>query len=294
MDTVYPLGTLEQQPFSEADGKWFGPGVMDMKGGIVVLLSALRLMRENGLWPTRPLTALFTSDEETGSHTSRPVIEELARQAGLVLVLEPAFAEGKLKTARKGVGGITLHASGVAAHAGVDHASGRNAIEALAHQVIAAQQLTDYARGTTVNVGIISGGTRTNVVPAEAQALLDLRVSVPEEYQRLEKWVNSLQPAVEGTQIRASIELNRPPMPRDATMIATFEKARTIAAQLGMQLSESSSGGGSDANFVSPLGVPVLDGLGPAGSNAHSIGEFAVASSFPVQSALLAALMLNW
>lgn len=293
-DTVYPLGTLAHMPFVEADGKWRGPGTMDMKGGIVTLLTALRLLREHGQWPARPVTALFTSDEETGSRTSRPVIEDLARDAGLVLVLEPAFAPGKLKTARKGVGGMTLQAGGVAAHAGADHKSGRNAIEALAHAVIAAQALTDYTRGTTVNVGMISGGTRTNVVPDEALARLDFRVNDPAEVQRLERWAADLQPAVAGTTIRAAVELNRPPMPRDAIMAATVEKAGAIAAQLGLTLSESSSGGGSDANFVSPLGVPVLDGLGPAGSNAHSSNEFADAASFAVQSALLAALIANW
>jgi glutamate carboxypeptidase len=294
MDTVYPLGTLAHQPFVEVDGKWLGPGVMDMKGGIVLLLIVLRLLRENALWPAGPITALFTSDEETGSHTSRQLIEDTARQAGLVLCLEPAFASGKLKTARKGTGVMELRVSGVAAHAGVDHAKGRNAIEALAHHILAAQQLTDYALGTTVNVGRVSGGTRNNVVPDEARATFDFRVPVIEEYQRLQSWAGGLQPAIEGTQVHANIALNRPPMPRDATMIQTFEKANAIAGRIGLSLTESSTGGGSDANFVAPLGIPVLDGLGPAGANAHAATEYAEIDSFAVQGALLAALLLEW
>lgn len=294
MDTVFDLGTLTVNPFQNRDGHLTGPGVFDMKSSIAMLLGALRLFQQQSIWPARPITALFTSDEETGSLTSRELIEAEARQAALVLTLEPALANGALKTARKGTGDIEIHVRGVAAHAGVDHAQGRNAIEELARHILAAQRLTDYERGTTVNVGVISGGTRSNVVPDQAMAQIDFRVTVMDEFRRLEQWVKGLTPAIEGTSLRAMIDLNRPPMPRDATMIRTFEKAKAIAQEIGLALTEGSTGGGSDANFVAPLGIPVLDGLGPVGDGAHSEREYVLASSIPERTALLGALLLNW
>lgn len=294
MDTVYGLGTLAARPVTEVDGKLYGPGVLDMKGSIVMLLWVIRLFQQRGVWPGRPLAALFTADEETGSLTSRSLIEQEARDAAVVFCLEPALANGGLKTARKGTGLIDLRAKGVAAHAGVNHAQGRNAIEELAHHILAAQQQTDYERGTTVNVGIVSGGTRTNVVPDEAQAQVDFRVVTMEEYRRLEKWVETLKPVLNGTDVLASIELNRPPMPRDETMVCAFEKARQIGRSIGLELTEGSTGGGSDANFVAPLGIPVLDGLGPVGDGAHSEREYVQVESLAERAALLSALLLNW
>ncbi|MCS6910924.1 MAG: M20/M25/M40 family metallo-hydrolase, partial [Anaerolineales bacterium] len=177
LDTVYDLGTLARQPVREADGKLYGPGAVDMKASFVLALTALRLLRANRLWPERPVTALFTSDEEIGSVHSRPLIERLARESALVLCLEPCLPDGSLKTARKGIGEMVITTRGRAAHAGADHENGRNAIEELAHHILAAQALTDYARGTTVNVGMVSGGTRSNVVPDEARAEVDFRVA---------------------------------------------------------------------------------------------------------------------
>jgi len=232
-----------------------------MKGGIVQLLSVIRAFQWHHLWPDRPVTALFTSDEETGSLTSRSLIEDVARQAAVVFCLEPALANGAVKTARKGTGLIDLQVKGVAAHAGVNHALGRNAIEELAHHILAAQRQTDYERGTTVNVGVVHGGTRPNVVPDEAQAEVDFRVETMDEYTRLDVWVKNLAPVLQDTQVLASIHLNRPPMPRDETMARTFEKACQIGRSLGLELAEGSTGGGSDANFVASLGIPVLDGL---------------------------------
>jgi glutamate carboxypeptidase len=294
MDTVFDLGTLAVNPFQNREGHLTGPGVFDMKSSIALLLGALRLFQQQGIWPARPITALFTSDEETGSLTSRELIEAEARQAALVLTLEPALTSGALKTARKGTGDIEIHVKGVASHAGVDHAQGRNAIEELAHHILAAQRLTDYERGTTVNVGVISGGTRSNVVPDQAMAQIDFRVTMMDEFRRLEQWVKGLTPVIEGTSLRTMIDLNRPPMPRDATMIRTFEKAKAIAQEIGLALTEGSTGGGSDANFVAPLGIPVLDGLGPVGDGAHSEREYVLASSIPERTALLGALLLNW
>lgn len=294
MDTVWDLGTLKRMPLVEKDGQLYGPGVFDMKGGIALFISVLSALRAQGRWPRFPMQALFTSDEETGSLTSRPLIEERARDARLVLCLEPALPNGALKTARKGTGDMTITTRGRAAHAGGDHARGRNAIEELAYHILAAQRLTDYGRGTTVNVGIVRGGTRTNVVPEEAQVEIDFRVTSAEEAARLKAWAAGLRPVMEGTSVKAEIALNRPPMPRSAAMIAAFQKAQSIASQIGLALVEGSTGGGSDANFVAPLGVPVLDGLGVIGDGSHSEDEHLVIASLPERAALLASLLLDW
>jgi glutamate carboxypeptidase len=294
MDTVYGLGTLARQPLRETGGKLYGPGVLDMKAGIATLLSVLRLFKQERLWPVRPLTTLFTSDEEVGSLTSRALIESEARRAGMVFCLEPALSNGAIKTSRKGTGDIEIRVKGVAAHAGVDHEKGRNAIVELAHHIIAAQNLTDYRLGTTVNVGVISGGTRSNVVPDEAHALVDFRVTRMEEVERLQKWTQSLTPYIQGTTVSTELIINRPPMPRDAIMAQAFQKAQAIAQETGLLLTEGSTGGGSDANFVAPLGIPVLDGLGVVGDEAHSEREHVMVESLPERAALLSALLLNW
>jgi glutamate carboxypeptidase len=251
-------------------------------------------LKQSGLWPERAITLLLTSDEEVGSITSRELIEAEARRAEVVFCLEPALANGALKTARKGTGDIEIKVKGVAAHAGVDHAAGRNAIEELAYQIIEVQKLTDYSKGTTLNVGVVRGGTRTNVVPDSAEAWIDLRVTQAEEMQRLAHWVQAVKPRIDGTSISATISFDRPPMPRDARMIQTFKKAQDIAIQLGLELSEGSTGGGSDANFVAPLGIPLLDGLGAVGEGAHSEREFVLIDSLPERTALLATLLIQW
>lgn len=294
MDTVFEMGTAVQRPLLEKDGKLYGPGVLDMKGGIAILLSVLRMFHKNAAWPAHSLTTLFTTDEEIGSFASRGLIESEAKKAAVVFCLEPGLPDGALKTSRKGIGEIELSVTGISAHAGADHEKGRNAIEELAYHVLAAQKLTDYSKGTTVNVGVIQGGTRSNVVPAEAQAQVDFRVTSMEEFSRLETWVKSLKPEIQGTQVSASLTLNRPPMVRDERMINTFTKAKSIAKGIDLNLSEGSTGGGSDANFVAALGVPVLDGLGAVGEGAHSDREYVVTDSLAERAALLAALLLNW
>lgn len=298
MDTVYGLGTLASWSAAATAEELHGPGVLDMKGGITLALEAIRALRENGRMPDRPITLLLTSDEEIGSLHSREVIEAEARKAGatggMVFCLEPAMSSGALKTWRKGTGDIQLSARGLGAHAGSNHEMGRNAIEELAHHILSAQRLTDYARGTTVNVGIVRGGTRTNVVPDSAEAQIDFRIVDPQEVQRLQAWADGLQAVIPGASITALVEVNRPPMSRDARMAASFEKARRMGTLLGLDLSEGGTGGGSDANFVAPLGVPVLDGLGPIGDGAHSEREFVRLSSIPERTALLAALLADW
>ena len=293
MDTVYPLGTLAKMPFYEQDGKIFGPAVLDMKGGIVITLTALAALQESGQL-ARPVTALFTSDEEIGSFTSRALIEQLARQAALALVFESGLLDGSLKTWRKGMGFFTVKVKGRAAHAGGKHQDGRNAIEELAYQVIALQKMTDYSKGTTFNVGLIRGGTASNVVPAEAEAVVDFRVLVPEETERVYAAMQSLTPVTPDTTIEVTGELNRPPMPFDAQMQATFARAQQIAAGIGMVLKAGGSGGGSDGNFVAPLGIPLLDGLGACGEGQHAAHEYILTESLPQRAQLVAELIRCW
>lgn len=293
MDTVFDPGTLERFPISEENGLLHGPGVYDMKGGIVLALFAVRLLKERGLL-RRPLTALFTSDEETGSATSRPLIETLARSSAAAFCLEPAMDDGSLKTARKGTGEIEIVTRGRAAHAGTDHSRGRNAIEELAYHILSVQRLTDYELGLTTNVGLVSGGTRPNVVPDEARARVDFRIASPADAARLEAWASVIRPVIDGCTVEARLTFNRPPMPRDAVMAAAFGKAQAIGRSVGLELGEASTGGGSDANFVAPLGVPVLDGLGVRGGGAHSERERVLIDSLPERAALLANLISEW
>ena len=293
MDTVFPLGTLAKMPFYEQDGKIFGPGVSDMKGGIVVALAAIASALKTGHL-SHPVTALFTSDEEIGSGSSRSLIEKLAQKSALVLVLEPGMVDGSIKTWRKGVGDFHISVRGRAAHAGGDHQNGRNAIEELAHQVLAIQKLTDYNKGTTLNVGVIRGGIASNVVPDEAAIEVDLRVMQPGEAERITVSMQALRPVLDGTSIEVTGGLNRPPMPYTDTIKATFEKVGTIAASIGIDLKASGTGGASDANFVAPLGIPLLDGLGPAGGEYHSEREYIFKDSLVERTRLLAAILSKW
>jgi glutamate carboxypeptidase len=285
---------LKQNPCVEREGRLYGPGTQDMKAGIAAFLGAAAILRERAAWPDRPITALFTTDEETGSHTSRPLIEALARESALVLCLEPCLGDGSLKTWRKGIGDFELVARGRSAHAGAAHAQGLNAIEELAHQILRIQSWTDYEQGTTLNVGAVRGGTVTNVVPDEARAEIDLRVMTPEEGERITRQIFDLRPMLEGASLEIRGGLNRPPMPRDERMAAAFHKAQEIARRLGLEVGEGGSGGGSDANFVAPLGVPVLDGLGPLGDGQHTGKEYVVIESIPERAALLGALLAAW
>jgi len=294
LDTVWPLGTLAIMPLREVEGKLHGPGTYDMKAGTVILWLALRAMQTVGLSPRHPIRMVFTSDEEVGSTTSRDLIEAEARRSTLALVLEPAMAGGQLKTFRKGVGEFKIVAQGRSAHAGVDHPKGLNAIAELAHQIIKLQALTDYEQGTTLNVGVISGGTASNVVPERAEMDVDFRVSKMSEVERLMPTILNLQPAIPGVQLAISGGLNRPPMERTATMIATFEQARRLGESLGLKLEEGSTGGGSDGNFTSALGTPTLDGIGARGDGAHAVHEHIIIDSLAERAALLATIFTQW
>jgi glutamate carboxypeptidase len=222
------------------------------------------------------------------------LIEKLAAESALVLVLEPGMLDGSLKTWRKGAGEFTVRARGRSAHAGGDHEKGRNAIEELAHQVLAIQKLTAYDQGTTLNVGVIRGGIASNVVPDQASIEVDLRVMQPGEAERISSALQALKPVLEGTSLEVTGGLDRPPMPFDEAMNATFQKVKAIAANVNIELRASGTGGASDANFVAPLGIPVLDGLGPAGGEYHSEREFIFRDSLSERARLLAAILREW
>ena len=292
MDTVWDLGTLAQRPVRIEDGRLYAAGAFDMKGGIVNALWAIRALQVHGLMPERRITLLITADEETGSATSRATIEAEALGHDAVLVLEPAHPpHGALKTWRKGVGEYRLEVKGVASHAGAAHEQGVNALEELAHQVLAIQALTDYGRGTTVNVGVAGGGTRDNVVPDHAWADIDVRAMNAAEAERLHRALTSLQPHVKGASVTVTGGMNRPPMERTPGGVALFRRAEAIAAGLGFAVDEVGTGGGSDGNFTAALGVPTLDGLGVTGDGAHAVHEHVILSSLPERAALLAGML---
>jgi glutamate carboxypeptidase len=294
MDTVYPLGTLAERPPRVENGRFYAPGSLDMKSGIVIALAALRGLQALGLPLAAPVKLLCTADEEIGSKASRPTFEALALESRLVLCLEAALPGGVVKTGRKGVGDIKLRVEGRAAHAGANHEKGVNAIEEMAYHILALQALTDYARGTTVNVGIIRGGTASNVVPEACEAWVDFRVASRAEAERLLQAAFSLKPHHPQAKVEVRGDLNRPPMERDAQMIATFQKARRIAARHGLDLREGSTGGGSDGSYTAALGVPTLDGLGADGDGGHAAHEHVILTSLPERARLVAALLNEW
>ncbi|NTU80876.1 MAG: M20 family metallopeptidase, partial [Chloroflexales bacterium] len=273
-DTVWPAGTLAARPPRVEGDTAYGPGLYDMKVSIAMVELALRAVGELGLTLPRPVTLLFTSDEEIGSPTSRALIEQTARDCAHVLVLEPPVEPtGALKTARKGGGAFFIDLTGRAAHAGVEPEKGRSAVTELAHQVLAVNALADQARGTTVNVGVVRGGSGRNVVPAEAHMEVDARVWTLDEAARLEAAFRALAPATPGVQLAVRGALSRPPMEPTPASNALFERTRQIGAGLGLDLSEGKTGGGSDGNFTSAAGVPTLDGLGAPGQGAHAEHE---------------------
>jgi glutamate carboxypeptidase len=292
-DTVWPQGTIDKMPFCLEDDSAFGPGVFDMKAGLTQLLWVLEVLESHHLPVPRPVWVLWTSDEEIGSPTSRTLIEELARECAYALVLEPPLADGGLKTARKGVGRFRLDVEGKAAHAGVNPQEGRNAILELVDQILRIENLKDLAAGTTINVGFIRGGTTANVVPAQASAEIDVRVASQAEADRIATALNALRPNHPEVRLEVRGGFTRPPMERSPAIAALFEQARRIGRALGLELTEGSTGGGSDGNFTAALGVPTLDGLGACGGGAHADHEHIRIESLFERAALLAALLLE-
>ena len=291
LDTVWPVGTLRKMPFRTRGGRAWGPGVLDMKAGVAMALSAIRVLQRTGLL-CRPVILLLSGDEESGSATSRQTIEALALHCAEIFVLEPAQGpERAYKTARKGVGAYRLLVKGVASHSGVDFERGHSAVRELARQIERISGFTDLRRGTTVNAGLIAGGTRVNVVAAEAWAEFDLRVSRPAEARRLDARFHALRPFDSQCSLEVSGGINRPPMERTAQNAALFRRAATISAAMGMKIQEAASGGGSDGNFTSALGIPTLDGMGAAGEGAHAENESVFLDSLVPRTALLAAMI---
>jgi glutamate carboxypeptidase len=292
-DTVYGTGTLASMPWRESKGLLYGPGVFDMKGGIVQMMFAIRALKETlGTLP-RPMTVLLVSDEEGGSETSRHITEKVASRCEAVLVCEPAGHGGALKTARKGVGHFTIRVSGVSAHAGLDFEKGHNAILELSHQVQAVAAMTNLNHGITVNPGIIRGGTRTNVVPSEAEAEFDLRIQNKLDGEMMLRKIRSLRAMNKKCKLQIEGNINRPPLERSPAVVALFRQAQNIAKQLGFSVNEIAVGGGSDGNFTAGMGIPTLDGLGAVGDGAHSPRESVVAAEMPRRAALLAGLIAS-
>jgi len=293
MDTVYPTGTLATMPWRVSDGRAYGPGVFDMKAGIAFMLHAIEALRErHGDRLPRPITVLLVSDEETGSDSSRRITESLAKKSSAVLVLEPSHGKnGAVKTARKGVGEYTLKVTGKAAHSGLDFEKGESAIVELAKQIIAISKLVDLKRGITLNAGIVSGGTRVNVIPAEASAVLDVRIAQMKDAAVLNRKLRSLRPFNRKCKLEISGGINRPPLERGPKVAALYKKAVEMAKRLGWKLEEAAVGGGSDGNFTAALGIPTLDGLGGVGEGAHATHENVLISELPRRTALLAELI---
>jgi glutamate carboxypeptidase len=286
-DTVWPEGTLDRMPFRIEGDSAYGPGAYDMKGCLVVLLAALA----SGGGRRRPVRVFLTADEEQGSRTARDPLKDAALGVCGAFVVEPPTAKGHLKTARKGLGRFRVVITGRPAHAGTNLVDGASAVEELAHQVIRLHALTDHERGISVNVGVVSGGTRENVVAASAEAGLDVRVVHEADREHVERALGSLRPTLEGTTIEVTGDWTRPPLEPTAASRRLFAKAREHGRALGLELEEASSGGGSDANLVGALGVPVLDGLGADGGGAHAHDEHVRLDSIPVRAALLGRLL---
>jgi glutamate carboxypeptidase len=289
-DTVWQVGQIERMPVIEQNGRLHGPGVFDMKSSIAVALLAVRALGALQMRAPR-VVMLWTTDEEIGSHTSRPIIEAQARSSDAVLVVEPSLPGGGVKTRRKGCGEFTITAHGVSAHAGIDPTKGASAIHELAHQILALLAMTNVDRGISVNVGMISGGTRGNVVAESASATIDIRVPTLADAKRVEEAVQSLRPRHHAVRLEIDGGFDRPPLERSAGVARLFEEAKGVAAALGHALDEGGTGGGSDGNFTAALGVPTLDGLGPQGDGAHAVHEHVVVADLPWRAAFLAALL---
>jgi glutamate carboxypeptidase len=291
-DTVWPMGTLGSMPFRQADGRLWGPGALDMKAGIAFFIFAVRALRELDIAVPHKVALQINSDEEVGSESSRALTEKNAARSQAVLVLEPGTGlDGKLKTARKGVGGFTVTVRGRAAHAGVDFQAGASAIVELSRQIERIAQFVDLKRGITVNPGVIAGGTRSNVVAAEASAQIDIRVLRLKDAPALERKFRALRPFDKRCSIAVTGGLNRPPMERSAGGARLFRTAQKLARELGMEIEESLTGGGSDGNFTAAMGIPTLDGLGAVGEGAHAVNESILVDRIADRTALLAKLI---
>jgi glutamate carboxypeptidase len=289
LDTVWPLGTIKTMPIRVADGRLWGPGVLDMKAGVAMAFTAIELLTEVGLL-NREIVFLLNSDEEVGSPVSRLITERLAAECAAVYVVEPAQGLA-YKTARKGTGNWRIEVQGIAAHAGVDFEKGASAIRELAQVVETVSNWTDLKRGLTVSVGLAGGGSKTNVVPAHAWAEVDVRVARKADGARMERRFAALKPVDKRCTLTVTGGINRPPMERTRGTVQLYRQARGLAGELGFSLDESSTGGASDGNFTSALGIPTLDGMGAVGEGAHAIHESILLEHLAPRTALLAGLL---
>jgi len=293
IDTVWDIGTLKQMPFRVANGRVWGPGVLDMKAGVAIAMHAMALLDEHKS-PHPPVRMLFVSDEEIGSHSSRKITEKLALESQAVLVLEPGQGlEGALKTSRKGVGVYEIKVTGEAAHAGVDPGQGASTIHELARQILTRANFTDVPRGLTVNVGLVRGGTRSNVIASEAWAEVDVRVKTAADGRLIDEKMRSLRSTDARCKLQVTGQINRPPMERTEKGVALYRKAAQVAQSLGLKVEEQSTGGGSDGNFTAALGVPTLDGLGAVGEGAHAVHESILLDQIAPRTALVAGLIAS-
>lgn len=290
-DTVHPRGTKEKNPTRIEDGRLYGCGSFDMKANIVLMLEVLRAFVEFDLQPKNPLTILLSCDEEIGSHSGRELVEREAAASEFCLVCEPS-ANGSVKTGRKGTGMFILKTHGVPAHAGLEPEKGASAVLEIAHQIQKIHKLNNLAKGTTVNVCTIAGGTTSNVIPAEAACEIDVRFSSVKEAERIENAFRNLQSVDERVSLEIVGAINRPPMERTKSVVQLYEKARKIAAGFDYELGETQVGGASDGNFVAALGIPLLDGLGVSGAGAHTLDEFVFVEDIPKRAVLIAGLLL--
>jgi glutamate carboxypeptidase len=291
MDTVYEAGSLARMPFRLSKVRAYGPGALDMKGGLVIALFAVDALAAAGVMPEKRIVFLWTSDEEIGSQSSQALIEREARSSDAVLVMEPALGpEGRVKTGRKGLGEIEIIATGRAAHAGLNPEDGINAIEEIALQIARVSRWNDRRRGTTVNAGVIEGGTRTNVIPEYARVVIDVRATRAADMRALERKFRALRPILRGAKLEIRGGCSRPPMERK-NAAALYDKARALAKEMGLELGEAFVGGGSDGNFTAALGIPTLDGLGAVGEGAHSSNENILIRALPERAAILARLL---
>ncbi|MBK9750188.1 MAG: M20 family metallopeptidase [Chloroflexi bacterium] len=295
IDTVWPLGTLAERPVRiDDDGRLFGPGAIDMKGGITVTLSAIRGLVERGEMPNRPIWVMMTTDEEVGSIYSHDPIEEYAKQCGLVLVMEPATIDEALKTMRKGIATYRLDIEGLPSHAGNAPEKGINSIIEFAQQAMKLRDWNDYKRGITISVTMVEGGSATNVIPAKTVGHVDTRAMTVADWQETYDRMMALEPMVPGAKLKVSMINGHKPMERNETMVRSFAQCKAIGEAYGLTVREDMSGGGSDGNTVAALGIPVLDGLGPQGDGLHALHEHVVLNSLPRRSTLLAAMLKDW
>lgn len=290
-DTVYPRGSIAARPWREDAGRIYAPGIFDMKINCALAVEALRVCAELQVMPKRQVVLLLTCDEEAGSEGGRRLVEEEAKRAEAVLVLEPPASGGRVKTARKGTGIFTMKVEGIAAHAGLEPERGASAILEIARQIERLHRMNDPAVGTTVNVGVVQGGTRSNVVAAEAAAEIDVRFSTMTEAKRIEREIRESTPFDSRVRLSVDGHINRPPLERTPAVAELYDHARHIALLLDFELGEASVGGASDGNFAAAIGATVLDGLGVSGDGAHAVHEHILVDDISRRGALLAGLI---